>query len=244
MNSSTSVVTLSFLLLFSVAASALEADRDYQVGYCFDRIQRLTYDESNPLRPQYNYGRIFSSRHLARTGAAFNDIWRVNLILGSANVETHSGEGETVQYDESPIFGFEAEYVFDERPWPGFSVVLLGRYMTASFKDSNVSAVALNGQSAGSKFNLDWTEIAVSGLLRYGFEKIRLLAGLEYAILDIEQNRTFADGSPSVSSSLDPEQDIGVVTGVEYEFSDEWQAGFTVSMFHQIRFLAGVAYSF
>ncbi len=242
MHLSTASVCIAFLSIIALTASATEPD--YQAGYAFDRIQRIKYDEGSPFRPEYDFGRIFSTRHLAKTGATFNKVSQVNLILGTASVEVHSGEGETIQYDDSFIYGIEADYLFRELPWKNFSIRILGNYITSSFQDSSTSAVARDGKSVGSSSTLDWTEITISTALRYEFEKTRLLAGIEYAYMDIEQDRSFDDGSPGTSSTLDPEKDFGIITGIEYDLSDEWHAGFSASMFHQISFQASLFYSF
>jgi len=215
----------------------------FSAGYSFDYVKLIKFTESGGVKPQYNDYRMKSLRHLLNGTLHLGDLLNATLSIGQADLETHSDEGETTEFDPVTAYGFGLESVLPVPAFKNISLALRGSYFHYEPDDEHTTEVAKHSRNSGGDLSIDWTEWRVSACAVYEAAGTpRVYAGVEYRDISADQDRVFSDHT--VSSSFDQEDEVGLLTGLSCRLADHVQANLDVRLIHETSFRLGLTYSF
>jgi hypothetical protein len=208
-----------------------------------ERIERIEYTESDPVRAAFDWGRLAATRWLAGFGIEPDAFWYGGGIVGLGVNEAHSGEGQTVEYD-AVILGMEGAYRCPLPMLPGMGCVASARYLIGLPDNGSVTYVARDTRTDGGVTELSWNELTLGVAATLDYDTLRFEAGLEYCARDIRQEWTFPDNRTSSDSTLNPDRDLGIRVGGAWPAGDLLEVRLEMTMGHQTAFRGGVQYVF
>jgi hypothetical protein len=214
-----------------------------RIGYQFERIERIEHSETGSIRPEYDWGRLAATRHLASVGVAPDPNSYVGVIVGPAMYQVHNGEGETVEYD-SICMGLAGSYQISFLDAHDLGCYVSSRLLVSSSDDGEITEVARNYVTEFGSSELSWSEISLMAALTQGYGALRLMAGIEYVRWDIEQEWTFPISSARDTVSVEPDESVGIVLGGEFHITDGLALNVGVKMGHQTSFQSGITFTF
>jgi hypothetical protein len=248
MNRKPSVVQLLCLLglLAQVSANAAGMKMEEPQGVVYgvlDHLERIEYTESDPIREKFDWGRMAATHWLLGFGLKPGNGWYFGGIVGPGTTELHSGEGQTIEYS-TILMGAETEYWQALSAVPGLGILARGRYVLTFSDDGDITEVARDTVTEGGRTDLTWNELLLGVAATMDYNGLRFEAGLEYVNTDIKQDWNFSDGRASSSSTLSPEDDMGLRFGSSWLISEMLEVELTLTMGHRSEFRTGVSYTF
>jgi hypothetical protein len=212
-----------------------------RVGYRFEHIERIEYDDARPIRPRFDWGRLAGQRHLFTFGLGLSPDLYAGAVLGPAMYEVHNGEGESVEYDLFCL-GLEGAWEWHGLPQYGVGGLVAGRGLVSTKDSGKITEVSRDAVTVDSRSELSWWELSLLAAVTHQVEALRLSAGLEYVLWSIEQEWSLTSGS--VTTDLEPQDSLGVVLGGRYQCMDDLAVTFDITLGHQVSFRTGVAFDF
>ncbi|MBT3192225.1 MAG: hypothetical protein HN341_06690 [Verrucomicrobia bacterium] len=240
---------LSFAIALSCVGMGVAASGDQlesnvphgRIGYDFEHIERIEYDDTNPLEEEYDWGRLAGQRHLLSFGVEALEEGYVGAIIGPSVIQVHNGEGETIEY--RPVcLGLEGGYRWDCLPQYRVGALFHARGLAATKDKGKITEVSRASVPAKSSSELSWWELSLLAAVTYDHEHLRMKAGLEYVAWAIEQSWTIGTGS--ATTDLEPEKNLGILLGAQYQCTDALSLSFDVTLIHQVTFRGGVSFDF
>jgi hypothetical protein len=213
------------------------------VGYRFEHIERIEFDDSNPIRPAFDWGRFAGERHLLTFGMQNIAGGYVGGLLGPATHEVHNGEGETVEYD-TICFGAEGVWHWLLLPQQGVGGLIVTRGLMTTKDSGHITEVAAHDAAVtvDSRSELSWWELSFLASLTHTRDQVSLQAGLEYVMWNVDQKWSLATGN--TSTDLEPDTSLGLLLGGRYQCTQDIAVTFDVTLIHQVSFRTGVTYEF
>ncbi len=220
-------------------------DLQWTAGYEFERLERLPYDADRPLRAEFDYGRLAAVTHLGQVAVVIDDNITARVLVGSTSMEVHTGEGETFEYDDSLVTGLEAAYcIHDILQIKNVDLELGFRYLRTASEDDKISYVSRDEVSDDGDAEIDWRETRFFANGLYRMDSTSMKVGVEYVRSSIEQSWDFDLGRPSLTTTFEPEDNLGFVSGVVHEFSNHWSIFGELTMVHRAAFRMGAGLTF
>lgn len=226
----------------SVDGAGIEAPRGRVYGM-LERIERIEYTESDPVRAAFDWGRLAATRWLMGFGIEPDAFWYGGGIIGMGVNETHGGEGQTVEYDAA-ILGVEGAYRRPVALLPGVGIVASARYLLGLSGKGSVTEVARDTATDGGFSELSWNELTLGVAATLDYDTLRLEAGLAYCSRDIQQDWRFRDGRASSNSTLRPDRDMGLRMGGAWLVTDVLEVKAEMTIGHQTAFRGGLQITF
>ncbi|HIE10677.1 MAG TPA: hypothetical protein EYP62_03625 [Kiritimatiellae bacterium] len=231
------VLALGGLLLVAQATWA----GDLQVGIRVEDLRLLKCRQRGGVKPGYDHYRLSGLRYCL-VGVWKRGPLRVGLEAGFADLTTHSSEGETVEFDPEPLWGF-----FVSHEWPvgnaGTTAARLGAaYAHYAPEQEDVTATPKDAATTGGDLSVDWTEVKVWAELVRRWSSVELSVGPVWQDVTIDQDRVYPDRT--VSSSFDPETEVGLVSRLRWAPYPQLTADLWVEAVHRAAFSLGITYRF
>ncbi len=245
-NAGFSRTVLAVGLVAQGVAAAVGGDIETPRGRVYgmlERIERIEYTESDPVRAAFDWGRLSATRWLAGFGVEPDAFWYGGVVVGLGVNEAHSGEGLTEEYD-AVMLGTEGAYRRPLPMLPGVGVVASARYLVGLTDNGRDTDVARDTLTDGGVTELSWNELTLGVAATLDYDTLRYEAGLEYCNRDIRQKWTFPDDRASSNSTLSPDRDLGLRVGGAWLASELLEVRFEMTMGHQTAFRGGVQYVF
>lgn len=215
---------------------------EYSVGYTFQNHWLRKMTEQGGIKPEYDAYRMASIRHVLHGALTYRKDCALLVEAGLADLETHSREGETTQFDPANLFGFGASWTIPEVYREDVSLRLAINYRSFSVDDEKTTSEAKLTINSGGDLEINWDELefAVSTLIKY--DPYHFVLGAHYTDVTAKQDRVFPDRT--VSSTFEQDGDFGLDAGVGCAFQEHFEADFKVSFVDESVFEFCLSYMF
>jgi hypothetical protein len=184
--------------------------------------RRMT--ETGGFVPEYPEYRMASDR-LFLCGW-YDVIDRVSVFgkIGRADLETHSSEGETTEFDAELAWGVGVRGRVLELD---NGIAISGELSYLQFDPDSEATVstAKNALNTPGDLSIEWSEWSIAFDISKEIGNTDLFAGFKYTGITADQDREFADGSV-VSSEFEAEDDLGLFVGTECWLTDSFALTF------------------
>lgn len=212
-----------------------------QVGLRVDNLRLLKCTEEGGVKPQYDKYRLSSWRYMVRADWVEGP-WSLGVLLGQADLKTHSSEGETTEFDPEMIWGLHVSAYWPMQGRAGFGWRLVAEYLQYSPDSEKVTATPKDAPATGGDLSVDWIEWKVAAELVKSWNRVELSLGPVWQDVSIDQDRVYADRT--VSSSFNPEDDLGLRTRLRWYATPQMEADLVVEFVHRSIISLGLSYRF
>ena len=164
------------------------------------------------------------------------------LKLGKADLNTHSSEGETTEFDSEFAWGIGARGKIAELD---NGIVISGEISGLWFKPEDEETVSTAKQAVKTPgdVSVEWSELDMSFDVSKRIENTTLFAGVSITSISADQDRQLTDGTV-VTSEFDAEDDLGLFVGFEHAFTGNFSVIFRTDFVDIRQHTIGGVYSF
>lgn len=224
-------------------SSAQHSDIKYSMGCSFEKQLILKMTEKNGINPEYNHYRMTSRQRFINGTITYRDNSSFTMKLGQTDLETHSSEGETTEFDARQCIGFELSQLVQatslkDNLWFNFTF----NYMTFSTDEAMTTATAKNSFNSGGKVDITWEETILAATAVFNDEDYNFFIGLHYADTAISQDRALA--SQTISSKFKPDDLFGIHAGLTHALIEDLIASFDVTILNETSIKLALLYTF
>lgn len=225
-------------------SSAQYPDIKYSIGCSFEKQLILKMTEHNGIiNPEYNHYRITSRQRFINGTITYKDNSSFTIKLGQTDLETHSSEGETTEFDARQCIGFEFSQLvpatsIKNNLWFNFTL----NYMTFSTDEAMTTATAKNSFNSGGEVDITWKETEIAATAVFDNKDYDFFVGLHYTDTVISQDRDLI--SPTTSSELESDDLIGIHAGLTHALMEDLITSFEVTILNETAIKLAVLYTF
>ena len=212
------------------------------IGAEASRFTDKAMTEAGGFVPEFSAYHMSSDRVFVN--AYYDVVDRVAVFgkLGLADLETHSSEGETTEFDSEFAWavGVRGKLLEIEN-----GLVISGElsYLRFEPKDEATVSTPKKAASTGGDLSIEWSEFNIAFDVSKHIENSRLFAGISYTGVSADQDRTFEDGTV-VSSEFEAEDDLGLFVGAAHSFTEKFSVMFKADFINVRGYTFGGSFSF
>lgn len=214
----------------------------FHAGVEFSRFTDRKMVEEGGYVPQYSNYRMASDRLFAVLSYDLIDRITVYTKFGNADLETHSSEGETTEFDSEIALGIGSRVKLIE---VGKNAWITGdvSYLSYSPEDEKTVSTAKHAFKTPGDVSIEWSELLLSADISKRVDKTMIFAGVEYINVNADQDRLLDDGSV-VSSSFEADQNVGIYAGFQYWLTESLSVFFRTDLITERQYTFGGSVSF
>ncbi|MDP6522825.1 MAG: hypothetical protein QGI24_06885 [Kiritimatiellia bacterium] len=198
-------------------------DLRFELAASITRIRDREMTEKGGLdnKSVFKHYRVSSDRFLLDADVILMDRLRVRGTLGVADLELHSSEGSTWEFDAAFAYGISAEALLYRLPNAPVSFFASVGYLAFNADDGSLTGVDEPDHHfvGWDEIDVDWSEIGFSVWTRYEVtEDCRMDAGAR--VIKVSGDESGSGGGVSASGDLDEDDSFGLFTALEYDILD------------------------
>lgn len=226
----TGALLLAGAILTTPAPQAAQADDvvvGASIGFSREEHWRREMHEDGGVKPESDRYRMSGRRRFLAGELWINDTYAVNARLGFANLETHSSEGETTDFDSDLCIGVGGSWIL---PWTwqeNIRTRLDAGYLFMTFDDETTTASARDETRTAGDLEIEWRELGLSATVVVEREPCTFLFGAHYLDASGSQNRDL--GHRTVSSDFTSDDVLGLHVGASCKVGKYLSAHFLLS---------------
>lgn len=214
----------------------------------FKSRKRDMTESGGPIENRsFKHYRVASSRWFLTAEGRVVDAVRVSAMLGMADLRLHASEGETREFDFSPLIGLsaEAQLMELERPDARFFAAL--GVLRFEADDDSITHVRKAGQDDGylgwDRLSVEWTEWQLAAYAEWRMDPgRRLLGGLR--VVDISADETGRAGGEPFSGSLKADRNVGLFAAMAFDLPHNVTTRLQLNVFDETAMQIGLGLQF
>lgn len=211
------------------------------IGFEVSGVRDKKMDQSDGLKPLFDQYRIESDRWFAVIGYQIIEQIGAFIKLGSANLTTHSNEGETVEFDKVSAWAIGAKGTCYEHPEGLFRINASFSYL--SFEaDNGFTTHVPKDDRLTSDAKVKWEEVEFAAEIEKDFKNFQGRLGVRFLDVTADQNADFP--GTSVSSSFDSDKNVGIYAGLDINIIEELEVSLMANIIDERKFTVGLFYTF
>jgi hypothetical protein len=225
----------------STTFSGLEVLEGFSIGFEGSGVRDKQMDQSDGLKPLFDQYRIESDRWFFVIGYQIIEQIGAYIKLGSADLKTHSNEGETVEFDEGFAWVIGVKGTCYEHPEGLFRLNASLSYLSFEADNGSTTHVPKDDRLT-SNAKVDWQEIEFAAEIEKDFKNFKGRLGVRFLDITADQDADFP--GTSVSSSFDADENVGLYAGLDVSIIEELEVKLTANIIDERKFTVGLFYSF
>ena len=217
-------------------------EKKLSIGFEISGLRGREMTQKGGVKPEYNRFRMASDRYFAV--AEYRAVkWLTLLVkLGTADLQTHSSEGEVVEFDSKFAWQIGAKAVLYEDTVRNFRINAGLSYLAFDPSDDKVTRIPKVGLSTGGDLSIDWKEFELKADIEKEFTNFTGFAGIRFSNISADQDRVLSDRT--VSSSFDADDSLGLYTGIFLDLGQDVNLLLQANFIDERKFTVAIFYSF
>ena len=211
------------------------------VGFEVSGVRDKKMDQSDGLKPLFDQYRFESDRWFFVFGYQIIEQIGAYVKLGSADMKTHSNEGETVEYDGVFAWAIGAKGTCYEDPEGLFRINASLSYLSFEADNGATTHVPKDAQLV-SNAKVKWEEVELAAEIEKDFKNFQGRLGIRFLDVTADQDADYP--RTSVSSSFESDEDVGIYAGLDVTIIDELEVRLMANIIDERKFTVGLFYTF
>ncbi len=203
----------------------------------------MTESGGFPTQEYYQHFRVPSQRVLLTVSHATGPNLTASGTLGTANISTHSSEGEETKFNDALCLGGSLDVAIYDSLDLSISVHADAGFLYMHSSDWHTTRVREDSLNTGGELSLKWLEYHASVYAMLPSPDYRITGGIRALYVDSRQTRSFTNGDRYISH-FRLKDHFSLFCEVEHCVTDMISLVGAVSIFDEVSFEIGAKCTF